>query len=76
MASLCAEFFEWTDVTGMARLLEFDPCQTTVAPGGLVSKSLLSVEIEGGQLRYRLFESAKRFTVQNFLRWRPPDFLS
>ncbi|MCU1321789.1 MAG: Signal transduction response regulator / Tetratricopeptide repeat-containing protein [Acidobacteriaceae bacterium] len=59
--------FEWTDVTGMARLVQYDPYQTTVALGGLVSKSLLSVEIDGEQLRYRLLESSRSYAAERLL---------
>jgi predicted ATPase/DNA-binding winged helix-turn-helix (wHTH) protein len=59
--------FEWTDVTGMARLLNFDPYQTTMALGALVSKSLLSAEIDGEQLRYRLLESTRGYASEKLL---------
>jgi len=63
--------FEWNDVNSMARLVHFEPYQTTVALGALVSKSLLSAEIDGDQLRYRLLESAKNYAVEKL---REDDF--
>jgi len=59
--------FEWTDVTGMARLVNFDPYQTTMALGALVSKSLLSAEIDREQLRYRLLESTRGYAAERLL---------
>jgi predicted ATPase/DNA-binding winged helix-turn-helix (wHTH) protein len=67
LLSVFAGSFEWTDVTGIARLVQYDPYQTTVALGGLVSKSLLSAEIDGEQLRYRLLESTRRYAAEKLL---------
>jgi predicted ATPase/DNA-binding winged helix-turn-helix (wHTH) protein len=67
LLSVFAGSFEWSDVTGMARLVQYDPYQITVALGGLVSKSLLSVEIDGEQLRYRLLESARSYAAERLL---------
>jgi predicted ATPase/DNA-binding winged helix-turn-helix (wHTH) protein len=64
LLSVFTSSFEWTDVTGLAQLVHYDPYQTTVALGALVSKSLLSVEIEGEQLRYRLLFSARDFAAE------------
>jgi predicted ATPase/DNA-binding winged helix-turn-helix (wHTH) protein len=67
LLSVFAGSFEWSDVAGMARLVQYDPHQTTVAIGGLVSKSLLSAEIDGEQLRYRLLESARCYAAERLL---------
>lgn len=67
LLSVFAGSFEWTDVAGMARLVQYDPYQTTVALGGLVAKSLLSAEIAEEQLRYRLLESARSYAAERLL---------
>ena len=64
LLSVFTSSFEWTDVTSMARLVHFDPYQTTMALGALVSKSLLSAEIDGEQLRYRLLESTRGYASE------------
>jgi predicted ATPase/DNA-binding winged helix-turn-helix (wHTH) protein len=67
LLSVFAGSFEWPDVTGMARLVRYDPYQTTVALGGLVAKSLLSAEIDGEQLRYRLLETVRCYAAERLL---------
>jgi predicted ATPase/DNA-binding winged helix-turn-helix (wHTH) protein len=67
LLSVFAGSFEWIDVAGMARLMQYDPYQTTVALGGLVAKSMLSAEIDGEQLRYRLLENARCFAAERLL---------
>jgi predicted ATPase/DNA-binding winged helix-turn-helix (wHTH) protein len=67
LLSVFAGSFEWTDVAGMARLVQYDPYQTTMALGGLVAKSLLSSEIDGDQLRYRLLESTRSYAAERLL---------
>jgi predicted ATPase len=67
LLSVFAGSFEWTDVAGMARLVQYDPYQTTVALGGLVAKSMLSAEIDGEELRYRLLESARCYAAERLL---------
>jgi predicted ATPase/DNA-binding winged helix-turn-helix (wHTH) protein len=59
--------FEWSDVIGMARLVQYDPYQTTVALGGLVAKSLLTAEIDGEQIRYRLLETVRCYAAERLL---------
>jgi predicted ATPase/DNA-binding winged helix-turn-helix (wHTH) protein len=68
LLSVFAGSFEWTDVAGMARLAQYDPYQTTVALAGLVAKSLLSAQIDGEQLRYRLLQSARCFAAERLLK--------
>ena len=65
LLSVFAGCFEWADGAGMARLVQFDPYQITMALGGLVAKSLLSVEIDGKELRYRLLESARCYAAES-----------
>ena len=67
LLSVYAGSFEWTDVAGIARLAQYDPYQTTLALGGLVAKSLLSAEIDGEQLRYRLLESTRSYAAERLL---------
>jgi predicted ATPase/DNA-binding winged helix-turn-helix (wHTH) protein len=67
LLSVFAGSFELTDVAGMARLAQYDPYQTTVALGGLVAKSMLSAEIDGEHLRYRLLESARCYAAERLL---------
>ena len=67
LMSVFAGSFEWTDVVCMARLMQYDPYQTTMALGGLLSKSLLSAEIDGEQLRYRLLESTRSYAAERLL---------
>jgi predicted ATPase/DNA-binding winged helix-turn-helix (wHTH) protein len=61
LLSVFAGAFEWPDVAYMARLLDYAPYVTTVALGGLVSKSLLTAEIDGEAVCYRLLESARQY---------------
>jgi predicted ATPase len=51
----------------MARLVQYDPYQTTVALGGLVAKSLLTAEIDGEQIRYRLLEIVRYYAAERLL---------
>jgi predicted ATPase len=67
LLSVFAGSFEWTDVACMARLVQYDPYQTTMALGGLLAKSLLSAEIDGEQLRYRLLESTRSYALEKLL---------
>ncbi len=59
LSSVFAGSFDWSYVSSMARLAQYDPYQTTVALGSLVAKSLLSAEIDGEQIRYRLLETVR-----------------
>jgi predicted ATPase/DNA-binding winged helix-turn-helix (wHTH) protein len=68
LLSVFAGAFEWTDVAHMARLLDFEPYQTTVTLGGLVSKSLLTAEINGEAVCYRLLESTRQYASEALLR--------
>ncbi|MCW6511523.1 ATP-binding protein [Lichenifustis flavocetrariae] len=67
LLSVFAGSFEWAEVAGMARLVAYDPYQITMALGGLVSKSLVTVGIDGEHLRYRLLESARRYAAESLL---------
>ena len=67
LSSVFAGSFELPDVAYMARLLEFEPYQTTVTLGGLVSKSLLTAEINGEGVSYRLLESARQYAGEALL---------
>ena len=67
LLSVFAGSFEWAEVAGMARLVAYDPYQITMALGGLVSKSLVTVGIDGEHLRYRLLESARQFAAESLL---------
>jgi len=67
LLSVFAGYFEWTDVAGMARLVQYDPYQTTVALSGLVAKSLLSAQIDGEPLRYGLLESTRCYAAERLL---------
>jgi predicted ATPase/DNA-binding winged helix-turn-helix (wHTH) protein len=67
LLSVFAGSFEWTDVACMARLVQYDPYQTTMALGGLLAKSLLSAEIDGAQLRYRLLETVRCYAAERLL---------
>ena len=68
LLSVFAGSFEWAEGAGMGRLVEYDPYVITLALGGLVSKSLLSVATVGDQLRYRLLENAKCYATGSLLR--------
>jgi predicted ATPase/DNA-binding winged helix-turn-helix (wHTH) protein len=70
LLSVFAGSFEWTDVAGVARVAEYDPHQTTIALGGLVSKSLLSAEISGEELRYRFLETTRHYAAERLLQDR------
>jgi predicted ATPase/DNA-binding winged helix-turn-helix (wHTH) protein len=74
LLSVFAGAFEFPDVVCMARLLEYEPFQTTVALGGLVSKSLLTAEINGDAVCYRLLESTRQYVgealLQDPIAWR------
>jgi predicted ATPase/DNA-binding winged helix-turn-helix (wHTH) protein len=65
LLSVFAGAFEWADVAAMARLIGNEPYHITLALGGLVAKSLISVETDGEQLRYRLLESARRYAAES-----------
>ncbi len=67
LLSVFAGSFEWSDVSGMARLVHYDPYQLTVALGGLVSKSLVTTEVEGEQPCYRLLQSARSYAAEHLL---------
>ena len=67
LLSVFAGAFEWADVAYMARLLDFQPHQTTVTLGGLVSKSLLTAEAHGETICYRLLESARHYAGEALL---------
>jgi predicted ATPase/DNA-binding winged helix-turn-helix (wHTH) protein len=67
LLSVFAGSFEWSDVAGMARLVQYDPYQITLALGGLVAKSLLSAETDGEQLRYRLLECTRSYAAERLL---------
>jgi predicted ATPase len=64
LLSVFAGSFEWPDAAGMASLVQYDPHETTVALGGLASKSLISVEVDGNQLRYRLLETVRCYAAE------------
>jgi predicted ATPase/DNA-binding winged helix-turn-helix (wHTH) protein len=64
LLSVFAGSFEWSDVTHMARLVQYDPYQTTMALGSLVAKSLIVAEIRGDRICYRLLESAKCYAAE------------
>ncbi|MFZ3485721.1 ATP-binding protein [Sphingomonas sp. 3-13AW] len=64
LLSVFAGSFEWNDVTHMARLVQYDPYQTTTALGSLVAKSLLAADILDDRISYRLLESTKRYAAQ------------
>jgi predicted ATPase/DNA-binding winged helix-turn-helix (wHTH) protein len=67
LLSVFAGAFEWADVAYMARLLDFEPYVTTVTLGGLVSKSLLTAEINGEAVCYRFLESARQYAGEALL---------
>lgn len=68
LLSVFVGLFEWTDVAGIARILSYDPYQTTTVLGNLVSKSLISAEIEGEQLRYRILDSTRDYAFEKLAR--------
>lgn len=67
LLSVFAGGIEWPDIAALVRLVQYDPYQTTMALSGLVAKSLLSAEIDGEQLRYRLLESTRSYAVERLL---------
>jgi predicted ATPase/DNA-binding winged helix-turn-helix (wHTH) protein len=64
LLAVFAGSFQSDHVANMALLVQYDPFQTSVALGGLIGKSLLSAEIHGDQICYRLLESAKSFAME------------
>jgi predicted ATPase len=64
LLSVFAGSFKWPDVASMAQLVQYDPYQTTAALGGLISKSLLSAEIDGDQLSYRYLETVRCYATE------------
>jgi predicted ATPase/DNA-binding winged helix-turn-helix (wHTH) protein len=68
LLSVFAGTFEWPDVAYMARLLDYKPYQITVALGRLVSKSLLTAEIKGEAVCYRLLESTRHYAYEALLK--------
>jgi predicted ATPase/DNA-binding winged helix-turn-helix (wHTH) protein len=67
LLSVFAGAFALSDVAHMVRLLNYEPYQTTVTLGGLVSKSLLTAEINGEAVCYRLLESARQYAGEALL---------
>ncbi len=63
LLSTFADTFGPNEVTAMVKVVGFDAYQSASALGGLLSKSLLTAEIEEEQPRYRLLTTARSYAT-------------
>jgi predicted ATPase/DNA-binding winged helix-turn-helix (wHTH) protein len=64
LVSVFAGTFELEDVVAIAAAQELSPTDVIAALGGLVAKSLLTAQVNGGGLRYRLLDSTRRYATR------------
>ena len=67
LLSVFAGVFAGADVAVMASLARFDGYRTTVALSGLVAKSLVSPDIYGDEIRYRIPDTVRRYASERLL---------
>jgi len=63
IVSVFASDFEPTEVAALAETMAIGPVDVTICLGSLVAKSLLTAEVSGAGLRYRLLDSMRRFAL-------------
>lgn len=64
LVSVFAGTFELEDVVAIASAEELSPLDVIAGLGGLVAKSLLSAQVNGAGLRYRLLDSMRRYAAR------------
>ncbi|MGJ5177536.1 ATP-binding protein [Bradyrhizobium oligotrophicum] len=64
LASVFADAFDLEDVIAVAAKQGLSPIDVTVGLGGLVIKSLLTAQVDGPGLRYRLLDSTRRYAAK------------
>ncbi|WP_027579110.1 winged helix-turn-helix domain-containing protein [Bradyrhizobium sp. Ai1a-2] len=64
LVSVFAEAFELEDVVAVAAAAELTPANVTTGLGGLVAKSLVTAQVNGAGLRYRLLDSTRRYAIK------------
>lgn len=63
LVSVFADEFELEDVVAVAAAAGLKPAHVTTGLGGLVAKSLLTAQVSGAGLRYRLLDSTRRYAT-------------
>jgi len=63
IVSVFASDFEPTEVAALAETMAIGPVDVTICLGSLVAKSLLTAEVSGAGLRYRLLDSTRRYAL-------------
>ncbi|MDU3131376.1 MAG: transcriptional regulator, partial [Bradyrhizobium sp.] len=64
LISAFADAFDLEDVIAIAAPRGLSPIDVTIGLGGLVLKSLLTAQVEGANLRYRLLDSTRRYAAK------------
>jgi predicted ATPase len=64
IASVFASGFEPAEVAALAEAMAISPVDVTIGLGSLVAKSLLTAEVSGAGLRYRLLDSTRRYALE------------
>ncbi|MEZ0220055.1 MAG: winged helix-turn-helix domain-containing protein [Tardiphaga sp.] len=62
--SVFVDAFELEDVVAIAAAAGLNPVSVTISLGGLVAKSLLTAQVSGSGLRYRLLDSTRNYAAQ------------
>lgn len=63
LMSVFADSFELEDAVYVARAVGLDPIDVVSSLGGLVTKSLVSAQVNGPGLRYRLLDSTRHYAA-------------
>lgn len=64
LVSVFADAFELEDVVSIATAAGLNPVSVTIGLGGLVAKSLVTAQVRGSDLRYKLLDSTRRYATQ------------
>ena len=64
IVSVFASAFEPNEVAAVAEPTSIGPVDITISLGSLVAKSLLTADVSGTGLRYRLLDSTRRFALE------------
>jgi predicted ATPase/DNA-binding winged helix-turn-helix (wHTH) protein len=64
LVSVFAGAFELEDVVAIATAAGLNPISVTIGLGGLVAKSLVTAQVSGSGLRYKLLDSTRRYATQ------------
>jgi predicted ATPase/DNA-binding winged helix-turn-helix (wHTH) protein len=63
LASVFADAFELDDIGAVAAAIGLKPVQVAAGLGGLVTKSLVTAQVSGAGLSYRLLDSTRRYAT-------------